>query len=112
MSNKFKNLLELYIKALLLYDVDPNEFNKKQIGEKHFELMQYIGEIERSNYRDAGLVGAQGIRIKELEQELARLREALADIAHGPVGYWNDPERAPEVVKHLVDKATKALQEV
>ena len=38
--------------------------------------MQYIGEIERSNYRDAGLVGAQGIRIKELEQENARLREA------------------------------------
>ena len=50
--------------------------------------------------------------VRDLESENARLREALADIAHGPVGYWNEPERTPEVVKHLVDKATKALQEV
>ena len=61
--------------------------------------------LTQDNARDA-LLNA----IDELEQENARLREALADIAHGPVGYWNEPQNSLGLVKYLVEKATKALQ--
>ena len=49
-------------------------------------------------------------KIAGLEAKVERLRDALADIAHGPVGYWNEPQNSMGLVKYLVEKATKALQ--
>jgi len=48
--------------------------------------------------------------IDRLRAENERLREALTNIARGPVGYWNKPEVAPDVVKAYVSIATKALK--
>ncbi len=43
------------------------------------------------------------------EAEATRYREVLAEIAHGPVGYWNNPEHGVRVWEHMVQIATDAL---
>lgn len=43
------------------------------------------------------------------EQELERYREALLEIFHGPVGYWNFPEHQGEVVAKFMQIAKQAL---
>jgi len=45
-----------------------------------------------------------------LRAEVARLRAALKDIAHGPVGYWNLPEHREEVISHMMKVASAALE--
>ncbi len=47
--------------------------------------------------------------VARLTDENAKMREALLDIDHGPVGYWNLPEHHAEVIKFFMDKAHAAL---
>ena len=42
--------------------------------------------------------------------EVTRLREALADIAHGPVGYWNGKQYAQTVISQMMKIASDALK--
>jgi hypothetical protein len=49
-------------------------------------------------------------RIAALVAENEALREALASIAHGPVGAWNEVEHLQEVVCHMMKIATTALK--
>ena len=46
----------------------------------------------------------------EMDGEAQRWRNALADIAHGPVGYWNLPEHRERVIKHMMEIARAALE--
>ena len=48
-------------------------------------------------------------RIKELEAENAAFRETLRDIAHGPVGYWNEQQHRAAVIQHMMQRAKEAL---
>jgi hypothetical protein len=52
----------------------------------------------------------------DLRAEIAQLKalndrytEALRSIAHGPVGYWNEPQYAQKVISDLMQKAHDAL---
>ena len=47
---------------------------------------------------------------EKLQAEVKRLRDALIDIAHGPVGYWNLPEHREEVIRHMMQVARAALE--
>lgn len=38
------------------------------------------------------------------------LSQALLDIAHGPVWWWNDPKYTPEVIGYMMRIAEKALR--
>ena len=46
----------------------------------------------------------------DMDGEAQRWRNALADIAHGPVGYWNLPEHRERVIKHMMEIARAALE--
>ena len=73
-------------------------------------LREEIEAIGKAHHKDIVTLGGLYLENKSLKAENARLREALADIAHGPVGYWNEPQNSLGLVKYLVEKATKALQ--
>jgi len=49
-------------------------------------------------------------RAEKAEARAERLQAALADIAHGPVGTWNEPQHAAEVIKHMMRVASDALK--
>jgi hypothetical protein len=49
-------------------------------------------------------------RAFELRTENKRMRAALENIAHGPVGYWNEPQYHEQVIHQLVREATEALR--
>ena len=87
-------------------------------------LREEIDAIGKARHKDVLVLGGLYLKNQELTTrnlalvednfalriEIDRLREALADIAHGPVGYWNEPQNSLGLVKYLVEKATKALQ--
>ena len=101
-------------------------------------LREEIDAIGKARHKDVVTLGGLYLENKSLKEENARLRvqndlfttrnlalieevialrikidklrDALADIAHGPVGYWNEPQNSLGLVKYLVEKATKALQ--
>ena len=87
-------------------------------------LREEIDAIGKARHKDVLVLGGLYLKNQELTTrnlafvednfalriEIDKLREALADIAHGPVGYWNEPQNSLGLVKYLVEKATKALQ--
>lgn len=56
------------------------------------------------------LEDAANARAEAAEARAERLKTALADIAHGPVGTWNEPQHAAEVIKHMMRVASDALK--
>ena len=57
--------------------------------------------------KDAG--SAILVEIAKLRAENAAYREALSDIAHGAVGYWNLPEHHNDVIRHFMKIAADAI---
>ena len=56
------------------------------------------------------LEDAANARAEAAEARVPELQAALADIAHGPVGTWNEPQHAAEVIKHMMRVASDALK--
>ena len=52
------------------------------------------------------------VQIKTLLENNAILLEALRDIDHGPVGYWNEPSHHEEVIRCFMNKAHQAIIQV
>ena len=71
------------------------------------ELAQLRAERHATDYLLAE--GAEHAAV-EMDGEAQRWRNALADIAHGPVGYWNLPEHRERVIKHMMEIARAALE--
>ena len=48
-------------------------------------------------------------RVAKLEATNAAYAAVLQDIAHGPVGYWNDAKHAPEAIRSMMRSADEVL---
>ena len=113
MSEKFEELLcNLTEVDIILGGPDRDALVAYVTGleEEVERLREEIEAIGKAHHKDVVILGGLYLENKSLKAENARLREALADIAHGPVGYWNEPQNSLGLVKYLVEKATKALQ--
>lgn len=40
---------------------------------------------------------------------VSELEAALRDIAHGPVGYWNEPQHREATIAHMMRRADEVL---
>jgi hypothetical protein len=63
-------------------------------------------EFDTSTYYD----GYAATMFPALQARVAELEEALRNISHGPVGYWNEPQHREETIQYMMQVAHNALK--
>lgn len=87
--------------------------SKCEASARVFMFINDVGNadyIVAQNWNTRPLEDAANARAEAAEARAERLQAALADIAHGPVGTWNEPQHAAEVIKHMMRVASDALK--
>lgn len=72
--------------------------------------MVYQGDAAKYFWDTITSMAAGAVLTKEFREEYDRYRDALVGIAHGPVGYWNEPQYREQVISQLMQMAEKALR--
>ena len=63
-------------------------------------------EFDTSTWYD----GYAATMLPVLRARIAELEEALRNISHGPVGYWNEPQHREETIQYMMQVARNALK--